>query len=361
MPLLAVALAAVIATGGVATRPARAGLICHTIPRVVEAVDVKTGGPYMAPPVPYGHYAKDYLAPVANGLGMVHGCLSGLLHGCCKGCGGAGCGLCGGTGKCGHLGSGSGLQHGDPCGVCGGMGNGCGFCGWKGLLHGHGNGPGCGDPGIPCGGGLCSPQHAPSKTCSVQQPQPQSQSQPQRQSAQPQSAVKVCSFDGHASTVAPSAQAPLVSPQDPGCSVPMGCARPGCKLLMRHFHRMGQGCSACNGQGCGICHGGGMLSGNLCDGCHGRGCGLCGGLGLLKHGLPCGACGGKGCGLCGAGHKLLGLPGALFAKVFHIGDIDYFVGPGGPVPLTPGYVPYVVPTRSPRDFFAFPPFSDLDP
>jgi hypothetical protein len=40
------------------------------------------------------------------------------------------------------------------------------------------------------------------------------------------------------------------------------------------------------------------------------------------------------------------------------GGVEYFVGPGGPVPLTPGYVPYVVPVRSPRDFFAFPPFSE---
>jgi hypothetical protein len=27
------------------------------------------------------------------------------------------------------------------------------------------------------------------------------------------------------------------------------------------------------------------------------------------------------------------------------------------VPLTPGYVPYINVTRSPRDFFAFPPYS----
>ena len=28
------------------------------------------------------------------------------------------------------------------------------------------------------------------------------------------------------------------------------------------------------------------------------------------------------------------------------------------MPLTPGYVPYVNPVRSPRDFFAFPPYLD---
>jgi hypothetical protein len=41
--------------------------------------------------------------------------------------------------------------------------------------------------------------------------------------------------------------------------------------------------------------------------------------------------------------------------------VDYFLGAGGPVPLTPGYVPYVVATRSPRDFFAFPPMNPNDP
>ncbi len=55
-------------------------------------------------------------------------------------------------------------------------------------------------------------------------------------------------------------------------------------------------------------------------------------------------------------HSLLGAPHALLAKLLHKGEIEWFVGAGGPVPLTPGYVPYVVATRSPRDFFAFPPF-----
>ena len=41
----------------------------------------------------------------------------------------------------------------------------------------------------------------------------------------------------------------------------------------------------------------------------------------------------------------------------HAGKIKYFVGPGGPVPITPGYVPYIVTTRSPRDFLSFPPFT----
>ena len=37
--------------------------------------------------------------------------------------------------------------------------------------------------------------------------------------------------------------------------------------------------------------------------------------------------------------------------------IKWFVGAGGPIPLTPGYTPYVNVTRSPRDFFAFPPMT----
>ncbi len=58
---------------------------------------------------------------------------------------------------------------------------------------------------------------------------------------------------------------------------------------------------------------------------------------------------------------VLGLPKALVAKALHKGEIEWFVGPGGPVPLTPGYVPYIVTTRSPRDFFAFPPFNENVP
>jgi hypothetical protein len=70
--------------------------------------------------------------------------------------------------------------------------------------------------------------------------------------------------------------------------------------------------------------------------------------------------GGRGCGACGgAGCKLCAIPSSLVSKLLHRGEIKWFVGPGGPVPLTPGYVPYVVTTRSPRDFLAFPPFVDM--
>ena len=323
--LLAITLTAVIATGVVATGTVRAGLICHTIPPEVVAVDVNNGGEYFAPPIPYGCYAKDSMGSVAKACGLVKGSLGGLLHGCCPGCGGSGCDKCGGTGKCGHCGlcTGPSLCHGDdPCGVA----SGCGFGGWRKLLHG------CSDLGDPCGGGVCSPKHP----------------------------VKACRFVGKASTVCASTQAPapVVSSQGLYASSQSTCSKAGCLLKRRHFHKMGNGCNACGGMGCGICQGGGMLAGKLCGGCGGKGCGLCGGLGLLHGGKVCGGCGGKGCALCaGAGSKLLGLIG----KVFHAGEIEYFVGPGGPVPITPGYVPYVVTTRSPRDYFAFPPFSQVDP
>ena len=99
--------------------------------------------------------------------------------------------------------------------------------------------------------------------------------------------------------------------------------------------------------GCGACGGGGI--GDLCGGCGGKGCGLCGFLGHLKDKL-CGGCGGAGCGLCGKAKGLL-------SGLLHKNKIKYFVGPGGPVPITPGYFPYVITTRSPRDFLAFPPFT----
>jgi hypothetical protein len=308
----ALALAVILAAGS--ARPAWALDPFHTIPRSVEAVDLVNGGPYMAPPIPYGCYAKG-----GHGLGGIP-CL-GLLGGCGScgdGCGKGGCGLfhkgCGDPcgDPCGN--QGCGLFHrkgcgGDPCGACGGSG--CGFCSGMGLLKSCGGGKtfGCG------------------KTVAV------------------------------VPAVMPSCQAPVPSAQ---------CEMPGCGLKMRHAHRMGQGCSACNGTGCGFCRRPGLLSGKLCGLCGGGGCGSCGGQGLCGGGDPCGSCGGKGCGLCGGKHGLLkaglmGLPAGLVAKALHIGEIEYFVGPGGPVPLTPGYVPYVVPTRSPRDFFAFPPFTDAVP
>ena len=208
---------------------------------------------------------------------------------------GNGCDSCGGTGMVCGRGRGCGLIHhgdgcGDPCRACGG--GGCGFCKGLGLLR-----EGCGNPRGP--GGIGGPREGNM---------------------------------GGGSLISPQVPAPIPSTQwSPQSTFIAGqCGDPGCLLKNRHFHRIGRGCSTCDGKGCGICRDPGKSCGTICGNCRGRGCGLCGGRGLL----PClnpGA----------AAHSLL-------AKLFHRGEIEYFVGPGGPVPLTPGYVPYIVTTRAPR-------------
>jgi hypothetical protein len=309
----------------------------HVIPREVPAIDVRTGQLAYAPPIPYGEYAKDYCGTVKGALGHLCALCGGL--GCkhcgfghkggsvCGNCGGAGCGSC--LGKHGGFLHGKGLFHhggaGDPCGNCGGVG--CGLCATpkrSGLFHHaglrHGSRVG--------GSSLCGP----GKSCASGQAGP--------------------------AAVFPNSQS--------------------------------LACGSCRGKGCGLCGGRGFFGGlhgrnggSACGQCGGsglfagKGCGLCGGRGFLHHGDgdPCGNCGGAGCGLCQKGHggKLckhcggggcghcIGMIHGLAAKVFHVGYVNYFVGPGGPVPLTPGYVPYVVPVRSPRDFLAFPPYTSAFP
>ena len=314
--------------------PASAGdsedfLLHPTIPRLVPAMDLNTGGPYYAPPIPYGHYVGKECGSKALGLLCAPiGKVKGLLHHgnrACKNCGGAGCGLCAG-------GNGGGLFHhgGRACGACGG--NGCNACGGAGFLGGAPGGPG-GGPGaggsfvVHGGGGGCGLGH------------------------------------GHAhnglcgSPVTPTAQE---GPAAPACG---SCGGRGCGLCGGgKGKRFGHGCGLGGPGGCGGGLGGpggpGCGGGvtDPCGSCGGRGCGLCGGRGFGGRG--CKHCGGKGCGLCrGLGGKLLGSILGLTGA----GNIKYFVGPGGPVPITPGYVPYVVTTRSPRDFFAFPPFSNVNP
>ena len=73
----------------ISTGSARADLFHHTIPREVDAVDVNTGGPYYAPPIPYGCYAKDN--PLAGPLGSLYGGI-GMLKGLVSGC--HTCGAC---------------------------------------------------------------------------------------------------------------------------------------------------------------------------------------------------------------------------------------------------------------------------
>jgi hypothetical protein len=255
----------------------------------VDAYDYTTGGPYQALPVPYGHYAKDYIADCDKALG----CVSCKLHAFCGG-GGLGHGM---------------FHHGKGDGNC--DGNGCGHGHGSGLF-GHHGGAGCGVSG--CGGGM---------SCGLLGHHGQNGGGPA----------------GYACTgTVPTAQA-VAHP-----SVQSICGDPGCNVSGRHKH-LGHGCGGssglCGDPGCGGGHG------------HGFGHG---------HGTGCGFCGGKGC-----GHCLKGLGSALHSKltsavagVFYRPRTSWFLGAGGPVPLTPGYVPYIVTTRSPREFFAFAPMNPND-
>jgi len=128
-----------------------------------------------------------------------------------------------------------------------------------------------------------------------------------------------------------------------------GCGFPGCTVGFGHTHP-GYGSGGgigCGIPGCGVSHTHGDPSGG-----HGAGTG-------------CNFCGGQGCQKClAAAHgAIAGLHGHLasLAGLLHHPKLTYFVGAGGPVPLTPGYVPYIVATRSPRDYFAFPPRNPNDP
>lgn len=343
-------LVAALAIGALAAAgPAEAGSwfgLRHTIPREVLAQDYRSGQVYMAPPIPNGLYAKDdYVGCIHEAMAHVHGMIGKL----CAHCHGKGCGACGGQG----------CLHGDPCGSCGGKG--CGHCGGKGLFAHHGaNCSACaglgagtvmGDPGVGMagygghghGGGVCADPAC--GMCGAGVP------------------------SGQVMMMAPAAASPQAAV--PACG---GCGKAGCGFCgglgsgLGHHAAGGKHGLGLGGHGHGLGLGGGHGHGNGVvmggAGCGDPGCGICGGggghgLGLGHHGKGdpgCKHCGGKGCGHCSGlfDHHLLksGLNHFFGPKV------EYFVGPGGPVPLTPGYVPYVNPVRSPRDFFAFPPFVD---
>ena len=82
MPLT-LALATTLGLGLALASSARADgmLFQHTIPREVDAYDFTTGGPFMAPPVPNGHYAKDYVAEAHKYVACVACQLHGLMGG----------------------------------------------------------------------------------------------------------------------------------------------------------------------------------------------------------------------------------------------------------------------------------------
>jgi hypothetical protein len=279
----------------------------HTIPREVPAYNYTTGGEYMAPPVPYGHYAKDY-------VDEAHKCLAGVK--------GHLLGLCAGHGLLNH-----GLfNHGNGDGNC--NGDGCGGSGGHGLF-GHNGASNCGEPdcfgGISCGI-LGHGKHG--------------------------GGAAYCNAGaaGFATTISgPSAQAgPVPSGQ-------MACGQANCTMGGKHSHLGHSGgysnSGSCGDPSCGI--GFGHRHGNSAGGQ--GGCGFCGGRG-------CGHCLGKLAGLGSMCHaKLASACASLGAALGGGPKVKWFVGAGGPVPLTPGYVPYIVATRSPRDFFAFPPMNPNDP
>jgi hypothetical protein len=289
-------LAMVLVTASATARVASADGFGHTIPPEVLAVDLNTGMPYYAPPIPWGHYAKD-----------------GLFD---------------------HFG-------GSHCGICGLLrGHGAGLCGGHGLFNRCGKG-GCGDPKCKdpgCGHGLGLGLHKGLKDCNFCKGKGCGLCKSMPASDPLHKALA----SGQSAPTAP-AKVVVAAPQAPTPS-PQACAEPGCKLGKGHRH--GDPCRSCGGKGCGLCGGLGLFKG--CGLCGGKGCGSCKGLGK-----GCGLCGGKGCGAC-----LAGLKGKLLGLLHpNAGKVKYFVGPGGPVPLTPGYVPWINPVRSPRDFLAFPPYS----
>ncbi len=314
----------------------------------VPAYDFSTGGPFMAPPVPWGCYAKDPVGDAHKALGYitgpVHACLghvAGALHGV------AGCasGMCN-DGAC---------NGGDANGNYSGPDSLAGH----GLLD-HGAGLACVVPG--CGGGPACPHQFHGRPAAgvaivgggagtalaggaVVNGTVLAGGAVANGTVLAGGAVAngtVVATGGVGTAVVGSSQRPLGGPGFANAGGHSGCGMPGCTIAFEHTHP-------------GFGHGGG-------GGCGIPGCGVShthGGAGVDPGaGTGCNFCGGQGCQKChGGGHHFklptLGLPS--------LARMRYFVGPGGPVPLTPGYVPYIVATRSPRDYFSFPPRNPNDP
>ena len=148
---LAAALAAVLGLGLTSTVQRRWRLFhstTHCLGRCRPTI-LATGGEYLAPPVPYGHYAKDPAGEVHKGRGHAAGTVArlsvwfteaGVLVRCRSGIGlGNGCGACGGAVREWWLwlfALGRGLFHHGNGGRCGSTiaMDGCGGA----SLHGHG-------------------------------------------------------------------------------------------------------------------------------------------------------------------------------------------------------------------------------
>ena len=102
-----VALAAILVSGFVSSTYAIEKHI--VIPETVEAIDLNTGGPYYAPPVPGGHYTKDTLGHLSDTIHDKLGLVKNAVKSLCANCGGSGqCTGCGaaagssGLGACNH-------------------------------------------------------------------------------------------------------------------------------------------------------------------------------------------------------------------------------------------------------------------
>jgi hypothetical protein len=262
MPLwLSLSTALGLSLGLVSSAQADGLIFQHTIPREVLAYDFTTGRPYYAPPIPFGHYAKDYLA-----YGAVN-CVTCRLRGLM---GGGNCFL--------HSGHGEGQGHGQSD-----DGAALEYSGAYGAI-------GAGGAGFATTLPLSTAQS------------------PVQASGQWICGQAGCQVGGRHSHLGTAGL----------------CGDPGCGLGVGHSHGAGTGCSLCGGIGCASCLGGHKL-------------GL-GGLGSGIHG------------------KI-----ASIAGVLHKPKMSWFLGAGGPVPLTPGYVPYIVTTRSPRDFLSFAPMNPNAP
>lgn len=357
------ALAAILALGfGISSQAGEKHIV---IPEVVDAIDLNTGAPYYAPPVPQGHYTKDTYGHIA---GTVHGALAkakGLVKSICS--------LCGGSGQCVGCGNAAGTGGLGTCGGCGGTGytmtdpnahaghnHGAAGAGVPVVAANGGSGHGL-FSGLHGNGGASAPGHATfgggSNGAGV--------------AAAPAPVSYSGSYGGHgkaSAQAAPSAQAggsPQSACANGGCGG-NACGDPACHgLFGRKGGRggaggAGNGCGTpgCTNPGCGL---GGLFAGHGNGNGNGAGFGHGGGAGCGNPG--CSTCGNNGAGHGGAGHPGMGAGhpglGSKLAGLFHKGPkYKWFMGPGGPVPLTPGYVPYVNPVRSPRDFFAFPPYLD---
>lgn len=293
MPLwLSLSTALGLGLGLVSSARADGLILQHTIPREVDAYNFTTGGAFNAPPVPFGHYAKDSLVYGATT------CLTCRLQSLM--------GMGGGHSWF-HNHDGAGQGHGDGCGH-----------NWFG--HGHG------DP-VASDGVYAETYGAKGWGGAV---------------ASAPGGVAYSTSSGHAgyATTMPLSTAQTTA-QPSGQSI---CGQAGCHVGGRHSHL------------------GSLLGHGGCASYGDPGCGHSGGH--FQEGAVCSHCGGAGCSHCLGGHQWgAGLHGKLasLAGGLRHPKVQWFLGAGGPVPLTPGYVPYIVVTRSPRDFLSFAPFNPNAP